>query len=152
MACPRGSAHLCAARRGGPDRPDAGRGSRGGGGGAGRRHHDHERRPADRGGVPRDRLAEPPTAPFAPSITLPAILAPLAIDAAPALHTSPLPFAMAIIAATGMGLLTPFSNPVMLMVMAPGGYRMKDYGRSGLPLGLILLLLMLVPLPLAYPF
>ena len=89
---------------------------------------------------------------FVPSIILPAILAPLAIDAATALHTSPLPFAMAIIAATGMGLLTPFSNPVMLMVMAPGGYRMKDYVRSGLPLVLILLLLMLVVLPRAYPF
>ncbi len=89
---------------------------------------------------------------FVPSLILPVVLAPLAIDAASALHTSALPFAMAIIAATGLGLLTPFSNPVMLMVMAPGGYRLQDYVRAGLPLVLLLLALMLVVLPLAYPF
>ncbi|MDR7427417.1 MAG: SLC13 family permease [Armatimonadota bacterium] len=89
---------------------------------------------------------------FVPSLILPVVLAPLAIDAASTLHTSALPFAMAIIAATGLGLLTPFSNPVMLMVMAPGGYRLQDYVRAGLPLVLLLLALMLVVLPLAYPF
>ncbi len=89
---------------------------------------------------------------FVPSLILPVILAPLAIDAASVLHTSAVPFAMAIIAATGLGLLTPFSNPVMLMVMAPGGYRLHDYVRAGLPLVLLLLGLMLVVLPLAYPF
>lgn len=89
---------------------------------------------------------------FVPSLILPVALAPLAIDAASALHTSALPFAMAIIAATGLGLLTPFSNPVMLMVMTPGGYRLQDYVRAGLPLVLLLLALMLVVLPLAYPF
>jgi len=89
---------------------------------------------------------------FVPSLILPAILAPMAIDAASALHASALPFATAIIAATGLGLLTPFSDPVMLMVMAPGGYRLQDYVRAGLPLVLILLAVMLIVLPLAYPF
>jgi di/tricarboxylate transporter len=87
-----------------------------------------------------------------PSIVLPAVFAPLAIDVAAALQVSALPYAMAIIAATGLGLLTPFSNPVMLMVMAPGGYRLRDYMRAGLPLVAILFLVMLVVLPLAYPF
>jgi len=89
---------------------------------------------------------------FVPSIVLPVIFAPVAIDTAAALGVSPLPFAMAIIAATGLGLLTPFSNPAMLLVMAPGGYRLADYAHAGWPLVAILTLLMLVVLPLAFPF
>jgi di/tricarboxylate transporter len=89
---------------------------------------------------------------FIPSIATTVLLAPLALDVAAALRTSPLPFAMAVIAATGLTLLTPFSNPVMLLVMAPGGYKLQDYLRSGLPIALILLVIMVAVIPLAYPF
>ena len=63
-----------------------------------------------------------------------------------------MPLAMAIMAANGLAILTPFGNPVMLLVMSPGGYRLRDYVRSGLPLVAILLIVMLVVIPLAYPF
>ncbi len=89
---------------------------------------------------------------FVPSIVLPLIFAPVAIDVARTLGVSAVPFAMAIIAATGLGLLTPFSSPTMLLVMAPGGYRLRDYLRAGLPLVVILFLLMVAIIPLAYPF
>jgi len=89
---------------------------------------------------------------FVPSILLPVVLGPVAINLAGALGVSAVPFAMAIIAATGMTILTPFSNPVMLMVMAPGGYSIRDYVRVGLPLVGILFALMLLIIPVAYPF
>jgi len=37
------------------------------------------------------------------------------------------------------------------MVMAPGGYRFRDFFRIGLPLTLILLVLLLALLPLVWP-
>jgi di/tricarboxylate transporter len=89
---------------------------------------------------------------FIPSIATTILLAPLALDVAAAAGVSPLPFAMALVAATGMTLLTPFSNPIMLLVMAPAGYTLRDYVRSGAPLLIILFLLMMMVLPLAYPF
>lgn len=89
---------------------------------------------------------------FVPSVVLPVVLGPVAIDVAQALGTSGVTFAMAIIVATGLTVLTPFSNPVMLMVMAPGGYSMRDYLRAGLPLVAILFVVMLAILPIAYPF
>lgn len=89
---------------------------------------------------------------FVPPPATTVLMAPIALNAATVLGTSALPFAMAIIAAMGMTILTPFSNPVMLMVMSPGGYRLRDYVRSGLPLVAILLIVMLVVIPLAYPF
>jgi di/tricarboxylate transporter len=89
---------------------------------------------------------------FIPSIATTILLAPLALDVAAAAGVSPLPFAMALVAATGMTLLTPFSNPIMLLVMAPAGYTLRDYVRSGAPLLIILFLLMLMVIPLAYPF
>ena len=89
---------------------------------------------------------------FVPPPAATVLMAPIALNVAGALGTSALPFAMAIMAAIGMTILTPFSNPVMLMVMSPGGYRLRDYVRSGLPLVAILLTVMLVVIPLAYPF
>ncbi|HEV8340337.1 MAG TPA: SLC13 family permease [bacterium] len=89
---------------------------------------------------------------FIPSIATTILLAPLALDVAAATGASPLPFAMALVAASGMTLLTPFSNAVMLLVMAPGGYTPRDYLRAGAPLVVILFLLMMAVIPLAYPF
>jgi di/tricarboxylate transporter len=89
---------------------------------------------------------------FVPPPAATVLMAPIALNVAGALGTSALPFAMAIMAAMGMTILTPFSNPVMLMVMSPGGYLLRDYVRSGLPLVAILLIVMLVVIPLAYPF
>lgn len=89
---------------------------------------------------------------FIPSIATTILLAPLALDVAAAVDASAVPFVMALVAATGMTLLTPFSHPIMLLVMAPGGYTLRDYARSGLPLAVILFLLMLAVIPLAYPF
>ncbi|MGH2452785.1 MAG: SLC13 family permease [bacterium] len=87
-----------------------------------------------------------------PPVAATILMAPLAIGVAGALGVSVLPFAMAVLGAMGVTVLTPFSNPVMLMVMAPGGYTPRDYLRSGVPLVAILLLLLLAVIPLAYPF
>ncbi len=61
------------------------------------------------------------------------IVAPIAVSAAAATHTSVQPVLMLIAVAGSAALLTPIATPANLMVMTPGGYRFGDYWRLGLP-------------------
>jgi di/tricarboxylate transporter len=79
---------------------------------------------------------------------VPAVLTPIAIAAAASLHVDPHPFALVVAVATGTSMLTPFAHPVNVLVMGPGGYRFTDYLRSGLPLVVITLLVVLITLPI----
>jgi di/tricarboxylate transporter len=47
--------------------------------------------------------------------------------------------------------LTPVSSPTNTLVFAPGGYKFGDYGRLGLPLLVIVLLVSLVLVPRLWP-
>jgi len=85
-----------------------------------------------------------------PSVAATVLLAPVAIHIAAATGSSPYAFVMAIIAATGT-TFTPISNPVNLLVMGPGGYRIADYVRIGLPLALLLGVVSLIVIPLVWP-
>ncbi|MGH2400032.1 MAG: SLC13 family permease, partial [bacterium] len=75
------------------------------------------------------------------------IMAPIALQIASATGSSPHALMMAVIAAAGT-TFTPISNPVNLLIMGPGGYRMKDYVRIGLPLALLLWLVGLIVIPI----
>jgi len=85
-----------------------------------------------------------------PSVAATVLLAPLAIQMAAATESNPHAFMMAVIAATGT-TFTPISNPVNLMVMGPGGYRVIDYVRVGLPLALLLAATSLILIPIVWP-
>jgi di/tricarboxylate transporter len=80
--------------------------------------------------------------------TVPAVLTPIAIAAAISLGADPHPFALVVAIASGTSMLTPFAHPVNVLVMGPGGYRFKDYIRSGLPLVAITFLVVLITLPI----
>lgn len=85
-----------------------------------------------------------------PSVAATVVLAPIALQIAAATGANPHAFMMAIIAATGT-TFTPISNPVNLLVMGPGAYRMADYVRIGLPLALLLGVVSLIVIPLVWP-
>jgi di/tricarboxylate transporter len=74
------------------------------------------------------------------------LVAPLAIDAARALHVSPHAFAITVSVGCCAAFVTPVSSAVNMLVMEPGGYSFGDYVKVGLPL---LLLTMLVTVALA---
>ncbi|MEX0765348.1 MAG: SLC13 family permease [bacterium] len=82
-----------------------------------------------------------------PSVAATVIMAPIALQIASATGSSPHALMMAVIAAAGT-TFTPISNPVNLLIMGPGGYRMKDYVRIGLPLALLLWLVGLIVIPI----
>ena len=74
------------------------------------------------------------------------LVAPVAIEAAQALHVSPQAFAMTVAIACSAAFVTPVSSPSNMLIMEPGGYRFADYVKVGLPM---LLLTMLVTVALA---
>jgi di/tricarboxylate transporter len=74
------------------------------------------------------------------------LIAPVAIDAAGALHVSPHAFAIMVSLSCCAAFVTPVSSAVNMLVMEPGGYSFGDYVKVGLPL---LLLTMLVSVALA---
>jgi di/tricarboxylate transporter len=74
------------------------------------------------------------------------LIAPVAIEAAQALHVSPQGFAMTVAIACSAAFVTPVSSPTNMLVMEPGGYRFGDYVKVGLPM---LILTMLATVALA---
>ena len=65
------------------------------------------------------------------------IMAPIAIDIALDLGSSPDPFLMAVAVGASAAFLTPIGHQSNTLVMGPGGYRFADYWRMGLPLSIL---------------
>jgi di/tricarboxylate transporter len=80
------------------------------------------------------------------------IVAPIAVSAAAATHTSVRPVLMLIAVAGAAALLTPIATPANMMVMNPAGYRFGDYWKLGLPVMLWWLVVSLVVIPLVWKF
>ncbi|MFO1372437.1 MAG: SLC13 family permease [Candidatus Competibacteraceae bacterium] len=79
------------------------------------------------------------------------LMAPVAIAAAQKIGVSPYPFAMTIAVAASAAFATPVSSPVNTLVLAPGGYRFKDFVRVGLPLILVVMAITVLVVPLLLP-
>jgi di/tricarboxylate transporter len=69
------------------------------------------------------------------------LMAPVAIDAAGALHDSPQAFAMTVALGCCAAYVTPVSSAVNMLVMEPGGYAFGDYVKLGVPLLLLTMLI-----------
>ncbi|HSE39066.1 MAG TPA: SLC13 family permease [Blastocatellia bacterium] len=80
-----------------------------------------------------------------------AVIVPIAIQAAQRIGMNPRSLAMGVALATSMAFLTPLGHPVNILVMAPGGYRFRDYLKVGLPLTLLVFVLVMFLLPTKWP-
>jgi di/tricarboxylate transporter len=85
----------------------------------------------------------------APAVVL---LFPVVTRIAEDMSLSPDPFMMGIGLAASAAFMTPFSHKANLLVMGAGGYRSMDYVRVGTPLTVGLLLLMVLLVPVFFPF
>ena len=79
------------------------------------------------------------------------LIAPVAIEAAKALHVSPHAFAMTVSIACCAAFVTPVSSPVNMLVMEPAGYSFGDYVKVGLPLLLLTMLVTVGLVAAIYP-
>jgi di/tricarboxylate transporter len=85
-----------------------------------------------------------------PGAAVAAIVAPLAIEAARATGASPHVFALGVAFATSMAFLTPLGHPVNVLVMGPGGYRVREFFKAGMPLVVLLSILILLLVPMIW--
>ena len=79
------------------------------------------------------------------------LIAPVAIEAAQALHISPHAFAMTVAIACCAAYVTPVSSPVNMLVVEPAGYSFQDFAKVGLPLLLLTMLVTVAVVAAIYP-
>ncbi|MFQ5945862.1 MAG: SLC13 family permease, partial [Anaerolineae bacterium] len=87
-----------------------------------------------------------------PSPAVAVLLAPIALSTAGDLGISPYPLMMTVAVSTSAAFLSPVAHPANLLVMGPGGYRFADYLKVGVPLTLVVMVVVLVVLPVVWPF
>lgn len=80
------------------------------------------------------------------------LFAPIALSAAIALDVNPVPFMLAVSIGASMCFAVPFSTPPNALVMGVGKYKFMDYVKVGLPAQILLGVVMVLTLPLVYPF
>ena len=91
------------------------------------------------------------TSQIMPNAAVTVLLAPIAISASIELGVSPLPFTIIVAIAASSSFLTPVAHPTNSLVMGPGGYRVTDFVKVGLPLAIVILLVTLLILPFFWP-
>lgn len=89
---------------------------------------------------------------FLSNTTCAVLLAPIALSAAVQMDVSPYPFLFAVAIGAGMCFAVPFSTPPNAMVMSAGRYKFMHYVKVGLPLQLVMGLIMLIAIPVIWPF
>jgi di/tricarboxylate transporter len=80
------------------------------------------------------------------------LLAPIALNTASDLGISPFPLLMAVAVSASAAFLSPVGHSANIMVMGPGGYRFGDYIKVGLPLTLVVLVVVVLVMPIFWPF
>ena len=80
------------------------------------------------------------------------LMAPIALQCAMQVGVSPVPFMFAVTVAASMCFASPFSTPPNALVMSAGQYSFMDYVKVGLPLQILMGVVMVLVLPLLFPF
>ena len=92
------------------------------------------------------------TSQFMPNPAVAVLLAPIALSTASDLGISPYPLMMVVAVSASAAFLSPVGHSANLLVMGPGGYRFSDYFKVGLPLTLVVLAVVLLLMPVFWPF
>ena len=77
------------------------------------------------------------------------VVLPVAMQVAQQLHINPRPFAIAIMLAASVSLITPF-EPSCILVYGPGKYRFKDFLQTGSLLTLIMMAVIVFMVPMIW--
>jgi di/tricarboxylate transporter len=80
------------------------------------------------------------------------LLAPIALNTAIDLGISPYPLLMTVAISASAAFLSPIGHPSNILIMGPGGYRFSDYFKVGLPLTLVVFVVVLLLMPVVWPF
>ncbi|TGG95247.1 SLC13 family permease [Natronospirillum operosum] len=78
------------------------------------------------------------------------LMFPIAMAVADQLGVNFMPFAIAIMFAASASFITPLGYQTNLMVLGPGGYRVSDYLKIGLPLSVLIAVTAIVLIPMVW--
>ena len=81
-----------------------------------------------------------------------ALMIPIAVSLANNLGADPRAVVIATVIAGSCAYATPIGMPANTMVVGLGGYKFKDYVKSGLPLILVSFAICMILLPILFPF
>lgn len=81
-----------------------------------------------------------------------ALMLPIAVSLANHLGADPRSVVIATVIAGSCAYATPIGMPANTMVVGLGGYKFKDYVKSGLPLILVSFVICMILLPILFPF
>lgn len=79
------------------------------------------------------------------------LMFPIAVASATAGGLDPRGAAIAVAVAASASFLTPIGYQTNMMVYGPGGYRFGDYARLGLPLTVLVVAVLVLVVPIAWP-
>ncbi len=80
------------------------------------------------------------------------LIFPIAISIAAAVDVNMMPFVITVMMAASASFSTPIGYQTNLMVYGPGGYRFTDFTKIGLPLNLIIAAIIIILVPIFWPF
>lgn len=80
------------------------------------------------------------------------LLFPIAYNIALGLNVDPMPFIMAVAFAASGSFISPYGYQTNVMVYSAGNYRLQDFVRFGLPVTFVYALVMMIMIPLVFPF
>ena len=81
-----------------------------------------------------------------------ALMAPICVSIAQGMGADPRAVLMACVIGGSCAYATPIGMPANTMVVGLGGYKFKDYVKSGLPLILVSFVICMILLPVLFPF
>ena len=87
-----------------------------------------------------------------PTAALVVLLVPIVLGTAANMGISPHSLMMAVSISASASFMTPISHPANIMVMGPGGYKFSDYLKVGAPLTLVVFVIVLILVPILWPF
>jgi len=87
-----------------------------------------------------------------PNPAVAVLLAPAALNTPNDLGISPYPLMMTVAVSSSAAFLSPVGHSANVLVMRPGGYRFADYTKVDILLTLVVLAVVLVVLPIFWPF
>jgi di/tricarboxylate transporter len=89
---------------------------------------------------------------FMPNPAVAVLLAPIALSTASDLGISPYTLMMTVAVSASAAFLSPVGHAANVLVMGPGGYRFSDYIKVGLPLTIVTMIVVLLVMPIFWPF
>lgn len=80
------------------------------------------------------------------------LMFPFAVKMADNVGASPLPFVVAVCIAASAAFALPIGYQTHLMVYGPGGYKLTDFLKVGIPLNILVCIVSMIVIPLVWPF